>query len=86
MRAAFYETMGPASEVIRVGESPAPKPAPDEVQIRIYASGVNPSDVKARTGARGALAYPYVSPHSDSAGVIESIGNGVDPKRIGERV
>ena len=52
----------------------------------MHCSGVNPSDVKARAGARGALAFPYVIPHSDSAGVIESIGGAVDSRRIGERV
>ena len=86
MRAAYYESVGAASNVIRVGERATPTPRPGEVRIRIHASGVNPSDVKARAGARGALAYPYVIPHSDGAGVIESIGEGVDPKRIGERV
>jgi NADPH2:quinone reductase len=42
--------------------------------------------VKSRAGARGALAYPYVIPHSDGAGVIDSVGSGVSPSRIGERV
>jgi NADPH:quinone reductase-like Zn-dependent oxidoreductase len=28
------------------------------VRVRMHASGVNPSDVKARAGARGALTYP----------------------------
>jgi NADPH2:quinone reductase len=86
MRAAYYESVGPASDVMRIDERPTPKPGRGEVRIRIHASGVNPSDVKARAGARGALVYPYVIPHSDGAGVIESIGDGVDPKRIGERV
>lgn len=86
MRAAYYESVGPASEVMQVGERPSPQPQVGEVRIRVHASGVNPSDVKARSGARGALAYPYVIPHSDGAGVIESIGAGVDPERIGQRV
>jgi NADPH:quinone reductase len=86
MRAAYYGSVGPASEVMRIGERPTLKPGPGEVRIRIHASGVNPSDVKARAGARGAIAYPYVIPHSDGAGVIESVGSGVDPLRVGERV
>jgi NADPH2:quinone reductase len=86
MRAAYYESVGPASDVIRVGERPTPQPGPGEVRICIHASGVNPSDVKSRAGARGALAYPYVIPHSDGAGVIDAVGNGVSPSRIGERV
>jgi NADPH2:quinone reductase len=86
MRAAYYESVGPAPEVIRVGERPTPQPGPGEVRARIYTSGVNPSDVKARAGSRGNLSYPYVIPHSDGAGVIDAIGSGVRPSRIGERV
>ena len=86
MRAAYYESVGPASDVMRIGERPMPQPQAGEVRVRVRASGVNPSDVKARAGARGALAYPYVIPHSDGAGVIESIGSGVAPGRIGQRV
>jgi NADPH:quinone reductase len=86
MKAAYYESLGTAADVIRVGDRPTPQPGPGEVRIRMYASGVNPSDVKARAGERGALAYPYVIPHSDGAGVIDAIGSGINPSRIGERV
>jgi NADPH2:quinone reductase len=86
VRAAYYESIGPASDVIRVGERPLPDPGPREVRIRIHVSGVNPSDVKARAGARGALAYPYVIPHSDGAGIIDAVGSDVSPTRVGERV
>lgn len=86
MKAAYYESVGPAAEVIRVGERPTPQPAPGEVRIRVHASGVNPSDVKSRAGARGPLAFPCVIPHSDGAGVIDAVGSGVNASRIGERV
>jgi NADPH2:quinone reductase len=86
MKAAYYESVGPAAEVIRVGEKPTPQPAPGEVRIRVRASGVNPSDVKSRAGSRGPLAYPCVIPHSDGAGVIDAVGSGVNASRIGERV
>jgi NADPH2:quinone reductase len=86
MRAAYYESVGAASEVIQIGEKPTPQPAPGEVRIRVHASGVNPSDVKSRAGSRGALAFPCVIPHSDGAGVIDAVGSGVNPSRVGERV
>ena len=86
MKAAYYESVGPAAEVIRVGEKPTPQPAPGEVRIRVRASGVNPSDVKTRAGSRGPLAYPCVIPHSDGAGIIDAVGSGVNASRIGERV
>jgi NADPH:quinone reductase-like Zn-dependent oxidoreductase len=50
-------------------------------------SGVNPSDVKKRAGsAPGLLDDGYVIPNSDGAGVIEAVGEGVEAKRVGERV
>jgi len=86
MQAAWYEQTGPASEVLIVGEKADPVPQAGEVVVRVHASGVNPSDVKARAGARGPIPFPYVIPHSDGAGTITAVGEGVDLSRIGERV
>ncbi|MDJ1015533.1 MAG: NADPH:quinone reductase [Paracoccaceae bacterium] len=88
MQAVWYERFGPADEVLTLGEMPDPAPGPGEVLVRLKASGVNPSDVKLRAGARpGAkMAFPRVIPHSDGAGVIEAVGNGVDTARVGSRV
>ncbi len=88
MRAVWYEQFGPADDVLIQGELPTPSPALGEVLVRLHASGVNPSDVKLRAGARpgATMAFPRVVPHSDGAGVIEAVGGGVDPARIGERV
>ncbi len=44
MHAAYYESVGPASAVIRIGERPTPQPGPGAVRIRIHTSGVNPSE------------------------------------------
>ena len=84
MRAAFYEAMGPARDVLRVGDVETPEPGPGEVRVRVGASGVNPSDVKSR-GLRK-LMFPRVIPHSDGAGEIEAVGAGVPASRVGERV
>jgi NADPH2:quinone reductase len=57
--------------------------------VRLHASGVNPSDVKARAGGRPGIAkppFPKIIPHSDGAGVIEAVGQGISADRIGERV
>lgn len=77
MRAAYYERIGPANEVLRVGELPTPEPGPGEVRIRVHFSGVNPSDIKTRNGLRGgALPFPRIVPHSDGAGFIDAVGAG----------
>ncbi len=86
MRAAFYERNGPAPEVLKLGEVDTPRPGPGEVRIKLATSGVNPSDVKARSGATRKIAYPRVIPHSDGAGEIDMVGNGVSTSRLGERV
>lgn len=87
MRAAWYERNGPAREVMQVGALPDPAPGRGEVRVAIAASGCNPSDVKRRMGSRGqSMAFPHIIPHSDGAGVIDAVGDGVDRKRIAERV
>jgi NADPH2:quinone reductase len=86
MRAAFYEKNGPARDVLVVGEVETPWPGPGEVRVKLKASGVNPSDVKAREGRTRKIAWPRVIPHSDGAGVIDMVGDGVPAERQGERV
>lgn len=87
MRAAYYEKTGPAAEVFRVEEVQTPQPGPGEVRVAVAFSGVNPSDVKTRAGARGRdLPFPRIVPHSDGSGTVDAVGEGVDPARVGERV
>src|SRR6267154_1453204 len=87
MRAAFYERQGPAASVLKVGELPLPEPDPGEVRVRITFSGVNPGDIKKRQGWLGyGMSAPRIVPHSDGAGVVDAVGAGVSPARLGRRV
>jgi NADPH:quinone reductase len=86
MRAAFYEKNGPVREVLRLGEVETPRPGPGEVRVKLATSGVNPSDVKSREGRTRKIAFPRVIPHSDGAGLIDAVGDGVAAARAGERV
>ncbi len=89
MRAIWYSQFGPAKEVLELGQIAAPVPLPGEVLIRLQYSGVNPSDAKARAGARPGVtkpAFDRIIPHSDGSGVIEAVGEGVTRDRIGQRV
>src|SRR6516165_3325664 len=86
MQAAWYERQGPADEVLQVSERPTAEPGQGEVRVRIHASGVNPSDTYGRSGRQGPMAFAWVIPHQDGAGVIEAIGEGVPAERVGERV
>src|SRR5882672_12943725 len=86
MRAAYYETNGAARDVLRVADVQTAEPGRGEVRVRLAASGVNPSDVKSRAGLTRKIAFPRVIPHSDGAGEIDRVGEGVSPSRVGERV
>ena len=86
MKAVWYTKTGNASDVLQIGGLDDPLPNAGEVLVKIKTSGVNPSDVKIRAGARGELQFPRVIPHSDGGGEIVDVGEGVDRNRIGERV
>lgn len=87
MRAAWYEKHGSARDVLVVGEMIDPEPTDGEVRIRLAVSGINPGDMKKRSGWQGApMRYARVIPHSDGAGVIDAVGAGVSPDRIGQHV
>lgn len=85
MKAVWYETQGPARDVLICGDMEPPAPQAGEVLVRVHASGCNPSDVKLRAGSRP-MGVDRIIPHSDGAGVIEAVGAGVDTARIGQRV
>ena len=86
MRAAYYESNGPARKVLQLGDVETPQTGRGEVRVRLLTSGVNPSDVKSRAGLTRKIAFPRVIPHSDGAGEIDAVGEGVSPTRVGERV
>jgi S-(hydroxymethyl)mycothiol dehydrogenase len=68
----------------RLEEITVDDPGPGEVRLRLLASGVCHTDLYARDGGMGD-AFPWLLGH-EGCGVIESIGEGVDPARAGERV
>jgi NADPH:quinone reductase len=84
MKAAWYRRNGLAQDVLEVGELPTPQPGPGEVRVKVHTSGVNPSDVKSRL--KRPLNAELIVPHSDGAGVIDAVGDGVPAGRVGERV
>lgn len=87
MKAAWFESFGSARDVLVVGDKPDPEPAEGEVLVRLMTNAVNPSDVKKRAGSfPNLLDDGYVIPHSDGAGVIVAVGEGVPEARVNERV
>ena len=59
-------------------------PAAGEVRVRLVTSGVNPADMRFRRFRP--IAGERVVPHNDGAGIIDAVGDGVSPARVGERV
>jgi len=86
MKAALYDSHGAAREVLRVEDVARPEPGPGEVRVKVEFSGINPTDWKSRSGATPRPIDGFQIPHHDGAGVIDAVGEGVDPARIGQRV
>ncbi len=89
MKAVTYRDFGTAGDVLQLEELEPVPPGHGEVVVDLAYSGVNPSDVKARSGARPGVTkppFPIIIPHSDGAGVISEVGPDVSRSRIGERV
>lgn len=87
MRAVWYERFGPANEVLQAGTLDRSCPATGEVLVRVVASGVNPHDVKKRSGWMGnVMPAQQVIPHGDAAGIVVAHGPGASAPPIGQRV
>src|SRR5436190_6617686 len=86
MKAALYDSHGPAAEVLRLEELGAPEPGPGEVRVKVAVSAINPTDYKSRSGATPRPMDEFQIPHQDGAGVIDAVGDGVDPGRVGQPV
>ena len=72
-------------EVLNIEEVPVPEVGPGQVLVSIHAVGVNPVDTYIRAGKYGPRTFPY-TPGLDSAGVVETIGEGVARVKPGDRV
>lgn len=86
MKAVFNTARGTARDTLALKEVDLPSPGAGEVLVAMRASGVNPSDVKLRSGAQGPMIADQVLVHNDGAGVIEAVGEGVGPARVGQHV
>ncbi len=94
MLAAWYEKKGKAKEVYNISRLKDPEPKPNEVRVRLYASGVNHTDCKRRSGhgnedwnyAHHFPDFPIIIPNNDGAGIIDKLGKDVSNFSIGDRV
>ncbi len=68
-----------------VVDVPMPRPAPDEVLIRVEACGICGSDVHGYDGSSGRRIPPLIMGH-EAAGTVAAVGSGVSDLAQGEHV
>ncbi|MGC1208556.1 MAG: alcohol dehydrogenase catalytic domain-containing protein, partial [Ornithinimicrobium sp.] len=98
MQAAVLVAHG-GPDVLHVrNDWPKPQPGAGEVLVQVHAASVNntdiwtregtygvPGDPMAKAGWRGPFSFPRVQ-GGDVAGLIATVGPGVDAARVGQRV
>jgi len=65
---------------------PIPEPNDNQIQVKVFAVGVNPLETYIRSGIFAVKPkLPYI-PGKDSAGIVTKIGKNVTDFKVGERV
>jgi D-arabinose 1-dehydrogenase-like Zn-dependent alcohol dehydrogenase len=82
MRAVQVSEPGGPLELVERG---VPSPGAGEVLVRVQACGVCHSDMFAVTGGFPGVTFPIVPGH-EIAGVVETVGDGVEGWSVGQRV
>jgi NADPH:quinone reductase-like Zn-dependent oxidoreductase len=73
-------------DVLALRELPDPAPADGEIRVAVEASGVNFADVLARMGLYPDAPKPPMVVGYEVAGVVDAVGSGAAPHRVGDRV
>jgi NADPH:quinone reductase-like Zn-dependent oxidoreductase len=87
MKAVVLHEYGPPSK-LKYEDFPDPQAGPGEVLIAVRAAGINPIDLKMRSGAakeRFPVTFPGILGR-DVAGIVRELGEGVKDFAIGDRV
>jgi NADPH:quinone reductase-like Zn-dependent oxidoreductase len=85
VRALVITRHGPP-EVLKVLDRPDPDVGPGEVRIAVRAAGINFSDLLARVGMYPEAPKPPSVIGYEVAGDVESVGDGVESVKPGDRV
>lgn len=71
---------------LQVKAMPPPELQPGEVLVRVKACGLNFAELMGRQGLYDPLPSPPVTMGMEGAGVVEAVGQGVEDKKVGDRV
>lgn len=85
MRQVWISRAGPP-EVLEVRASDTPTPPAGELRLEVRAAGVNFADLMARMGMYQDGPPPPCVVGYEVSGVIDAVGEGVDPSWVGRRV
>jgi NADPH:quinone reductase-like Zn-dependent oxidoreductase len=85
MRAVVIARHGPP-EALEVQERPDPPVGAGEIRISVKASGINFADTLARIGLYPDAPKPPCVVGYEVAGEVESVGEGVESHKVGDRV
>src|SRR5262249_51831349 len=85
MRAWRVNELGHPSISLRLEDIPSPEPAAGQVRVRVEATNVNFADILVCQGIYQDRPGVPLTPGTESCGVIEAVGAGVD-LRVGARV
>lgn len=85
MKAIRVHEFGPPA-VMKLEDVPEPQAGPNQVVVAVKAAGINPVDTYIRAGTYAKKpALPY-TPGFDAAGIVDSVGAGVQRFKTGDRV
>lgn len=87
MKAIQYSKYGNSS-VLKLSDVNKPVCKEDEVLVKVFATSVNPFDIKVRNGLMKSqmnIDFPY-TPGTDLCGIVEAVGNKVSRIKTGDMV
>lgn len=87
MKAVYYDDFG-GVEQVKLGRLPIPHPGPNEVQIKVQYSAVNPVDWKIRSGLlKNHIQHEFpLIPGWDVSGTISDVGKNVTSFKRADKV
>ena len=85
-KAAVYETHGNPSDVLRVVDLPLPRPAANEVVVKMSAAPINPADLNGIEGKYPIKAPLPATPGMEGTGIVIEVGSAVRDLAIGTPV
>ena len=78
-------TVSSAGGRFELKEQPIPEPGRGSVRVKVQACGVCHSDALTKDGVFPGIVYPR-SPGHEIAGMVDALGPGTDPWKVGDRV